>query len=239
MARITIEEINRTLQPKGWKILSEKYQNLKTQMTFMCDEGHKVYTTWGQLRKKLFCPTCQANQYKNMTKEIDPKPKGVCRVLALDQSTWDSGWSVFDGETLTRYGTFTATKKDEGERFVEIKEWFLSMCHNFKPNVVAIEGIQYQKNFGVTTFQILARLQGVIMATCVELEIPLEVCPTNTWRAHLGVKGRSRVDKKTSMKLIVKEKFDITVNDDCADAIGIGKYVADTYSPKMDLQEWE
>lgn len=239
MARITLTQINRELESKGWKILSKKYQNLKTQMTFMCDEGHKVYTTWGQLRKKLFCPSCQANQYKNMAKEIDPKLKGVTRILALDQSTWDSGWSVFDGGSLTRYGTFTATEKDESKRFVEIKEWFLSMYHNFEPDVVAIEGIQYQKNFGVTTFQILARLQGVIMATCAELGVSLEVCPTNTWRSHIGVKGRSRVDKKTSMKLIVKEKFDITVNDDCADAIGIGKYAADIFSPDIEIEEWE
>lgn len=52
---------------------------------------------------------------------------------------------------------------------------------------------------GVTTFQTLARLQGILMDTCFELKINYKICPTNTWRAHHEVKGRSRADKKKSM----------------------------------------
>ena len=41
MARITLEEIKETLQPEGWSVLSDQYQNLRTEMVFQCNEGHK------------------------------------------------------------------------------------------------------------------------------------------------------------------------------------------------------
>ena len=60
------------------------------------------------------------------------------------------------------------------------------------------------------------------METLFWEKIPYKVCPTNTWRSHCGVKGKTRVDKKRSMQNIVKKEFDVSVSDDEADAIGIG-----------------
>jgi len=48
-------------------------------------------------------------------------------------------------------------------------------------------------------------------------------------------KGRSRSDKKASMQALIKEWFDISLSDDAADAIGIGKYVADTNKKKNEI----
>ena len=92
---------------------------------------------------------------------------------------------------------------------------------------------------GVTVFQTLARLQGVLIETCVELEIPYKIAPTNTWRAHCKVKGRSRADKKRSMQMLVKEWYDVSVTDDESDAIGIGKYVSETHQQKTEIINWE
>lgn len=77
------------------------------------------------------------------------------------------------------------------------------------------------------------------MELCYELKVPFKICSTNTWRAHCGVKGQKRADKKRSMQLLVKEWFDITVTDDEADAIGIGKYVADFFQKQTQIVEWE
>ena len=41
------------------------------------------------------------------------------------------------------------------------------------------------------------------------------------------------------MQLIVKELFDISVSNDEADAIGIGKYVAETKQKKKKIVNWE
>ena len=78
---------------------------------------------------------------------------------------------------------------------------------------------------GVTVFETLARLQGVLMVTCYEQKVNFRLCPTNTWRHACGVKGKARADKKRSMQALVKEWYGLNVTDDIADAIGIGYYL--------------
>ena len=239
MARITIEGIAQELAKDNWKILSTEYTNLSTEMCFECSEGHKVFTSWDKLRKKRECPVCKQNILKENKPVLIEKKKGENRILALDQATHITGWSVFDGSQLVKYGTFQTNTEDEVARFEEVKVWLISMIENWKPDIVAIEGMQYQQNFGVTTFQTLARLQGILMNLCYELKIPCKICATNTWRAHCGVKGKQRNDKKRSMQLLVKEWFDISVSDDESDAIGIGKYAADAYKKQNEIINWE
>ena len=77
------------------------------------------------------------------------------------------------------------------------------------------------------------------MAACYEQKIDYVICSPSTWRSHCGVKGRARRDKKRSMQIKVKDWFDITVSDDIADAIGIGKYVSDTHKKKVEVFNWE
>lgn len=239
MARITIEEIAQELAKDNWKILSTEYKNLSTEMCFECNEGHKVFTSWDKLRKKRECPVCKQNILKENKPVIIEKKKNENRILALDQATHNTGWSIFDNSNLVKYGVFTTSAEDETERFHEVKVWLISMIENWKPDFIAIEGIQYQESFGVTTFQTLARLQGILMDLCYELKIPFKICPTNTWRTHCGVKGKQRNDKKRSMQLLVKQWFDISVSDDESDAIGIGKYAADTFKKQVEIVNWE
>ena len=239
MAKIKIETIAEELAADGWKVLSTDYQNLDTEMEFLCSEGHKVYAPWKKIRTKRECPVCKQNQFKQNLNIIKPKVKGENRVLALDQASHITGYSIFDGLNLVSYGTFEAKETDEVKRFHEIKLWLISMIENWQCDIIGIEGIQYQQTMGVTTFQTLARLQGILMDLCVELNIPYVICPTNTWRAHCGVKGTKRTDKKRSMQLLVKEWYDVTVSDDIADAVGIGKYVSDTNQQKTKIINWE
>lgn len=239
MAKIKIESIAEELEPYGWKVLSTDYQNLDTEMEFLCPEGHKVYAPWKKIRTKRECPVCKQNQYKQNINIIKPKIKGENRVLALDQASHVTGYSIFDGSTLVSYGTFEAKEVDEAKRFHEIKLWLISMIENWQCDIIGIEGIQYQQNMGVTTFQTLARLQGILMELCIELNIPFVIAPTQVWRAHCGVKGKTRTDKKRSMQLLVKGWYDVSVSDDIADAVGIGKYVSDTNQQKTKIVNWE
>lgn len=240
MSKIKIEEIQEELQKENWQLISNEYKNLDSEMIFKCPEGHTVYSSWKKMRQRKECPICKENIYKNQDTVIIPKKKDITRFLALDQSTNITGWSIYDGNELIKYGVFsTSESNDEIARDYEVRMWLINMINNWKPDFVGIEGIQYQQNFGVTTFETLARLQGIIMETLYELNLPYVVCPTNTWRHHCGVKGRTRVDKKKSMQLLVKEWFDITITDDEADAIGIGKYISDVNFKKVEIINWE
>ena len=240
MSKIKREEIQEELQKENWQLISNEYKNLDSEMIFKCPEGHTVYSSWKKMRQRKECPICKENIYKNQDTVIIPKKKDITRFLALDQSTNITGWSIYDGNELIKYGVFsTSESNDEIARDYEVRIWLINMINNWKPDFVGIEGIQYQQNFGVTTFETLARLQGIIMETLYELNLPYVVCPTNTWRHHCGVKGRTRVDKKKSMQLLVKEWFDITITDDEADAIGIGKYISDVNFKKVEIINWE
>jgi hypothetical protein len=86
MARITIEAINEELAPTGWKCISTEYKNLDGELQFNCEEGHLVCAPWKKIRAKRDCPVCNKNVFKTRDKvlEVEPKPKGQKRVLALD-----------------------------------------------------------------------------------------------------------------------------------------------------------
>ncbi len=239
MSKIKVEDIQNELKQYGWKLISEEYKNLDSELVFECEEGHKVYSTWKKIRNRRECPVCNQNSYKEQDTKVIPKEKGIRRTLALDQSTRINGWSIYDNNKLIKYGIFTSNYDDEIERDTEIKNWVINMINVWKPDYIGLEGIQYQQNMGVTTFETLARLQGILMNTCYELKIPYSICPTNTWRHHCKVKGRTRIDKKRSMQMLAKEWFDISVTDDEADAIGIGKYVAECLNKEIKVFQWE
>ena len=239
MSKIKVEDIQNELKQYGWKLISEEYKNLTSELIFECEEGHKIYSTWGKIRHKRECPICNQNSYKEQNTKIIPKEKGAIRVLALDQATRITGWSIYDEKELIKYGLFETSLDDEIARDHAIKEWVINMINTWQIDIVGIEGIQYQQNMGVTTFEMLARLQGILLNTIYELKIPYKICPTNTWRAHCKVKGRTRSDKKASMQLLVKQWFDISVTDDEAEAIGIGKYIVDTCTKEVKIENWE
>lgn len=239
MSKIKVEDIREELQKDGWKLISDEYKNLDSEMIFECEEGHKVYSSWKKIRNKRECPICKNNSFKDQDTKIISKKNCKRRILALDQSTRITGWSVYDDGNLVKYGVFITSFDDEIQRDNTIKNWLLNMIHNWQPDYVGLEGIQYQQNMGVTTFETLARLQGILMETLYELKIPYSICHTNTWRAHCKVKGRTRTDKKRSMQMLAKEWFDITVTDDEADAIGIGKYVSEVLNKEIKIYNWE
>lgn len=237
--RYSIEDVKKGLEGTGWKVISDKYISLDSELIFECEEGHKVYSNWKKIRSRRECPVCNKNKYKEQDTKVIPKEKNIRRSLALDQSTRINGWSIYDNNKLIKYGVFTSSYDDEIERDTEIKNWLINMINTWNPDYVGLEGIQYQQNMGVTTFETLARLQGILMNTCYELKIHYSICPTNTWRHYCGVKGRTRTDKKRSMQMLAKKWFDISVTDDEADAIGIGKYVAECLNKEIKIFSWE
>ena len=244
MSKIKFSDIQSAVAEHGWKVISEEYINLDTEMVFECNEGHRVYSPWKRIRDKFECPTCKQNQLVQLDDTILPKPVGTYRVLALDQASHTSGYAIFDNNKLVKYGKFHTDLDDEIARDSLVKSWLLSLINSWKPDFVAIEGIQYQEEgggqkMGITVFQTLARLQGILMETCYTAKIPYEVCPTNTWRHACGVKGKSRVDRKRSMQLLVKEWYDVSVSDDESDAIGIGHYVCTKQAKMNTIENWE
>ena len=244
MAKIKIEDIQNEIAADGWKMYSTEYTNLDTEMIFECPEGHKVYAPWKKLRTKRECPICRKNTFVKIDNVVLPKPKGAKRTLALDQATKVTGYAIFDNDKLVHYGSFSVNADEEIERLATLKSWLISMINNWHPDHIGIEGIQFQEEgsgqkMGVTVFQTLAHLQGVLMLVCHEEKIPFTICPTNTWRHECGVKGKTRNDRKRSMQLLAKQWYDITLTDDEADAVGIGTYLTGRIKRNTEVTNWE
>lgn len=239
MSRISIDEIKSSLSADGWTLVSEKYINLDSNLEFKCDKNHTVIAPWKKIRENRICPICMRERLKTKEFKNTKKKKSEYRILALDQATHISGYAVFNNKNLIDYGTFESVGQNDIERSIQVKQWLISLIDQYEIDFVALEGIQYQTAAGVTTFETLARLQGILAATCVEEKVPYKIIPTNTWRLHCGVKGRTRPDRKRSMQRLVKEWFNLSPTEDECDAIGIGKYISDIQSPKVEIVDWE
>lgn len=248
--KITLDQIKTNLAQKGWKVNSTEYINLTTDMEFECPKGHVVKAPYKKIRDKYQCPICSSSQLKKLDQQ-QPVPKSdKFRILALDQATRITGWSLWDGKTLLRHGVFETKSKDIVERLIEIRNWLARLIENFQPDLVILEDIQYQEkvegrkiNHGekinsVTTYRALAELSGVLQTYLRELDIKFELVLSGVWRAEVGVKGATRSEKKKSAQKIVKDQFDIDATEDEADAICIGEYATQRCKP-IQMFVWE
>ena len=252
MAKITLEAIKERLLSDvnytGWKLISSEYSNLDSDLIFECPCGHKVYTSWKKARNKLVCPICREKSQKFIA-SIPRKKKENFRILALDQATKNTGWSLFDGNDLIRYGIFTTNSSIEELKIKEIKEWLINVIESYDPDLVLLEDIHYQARFedsdndgngivGVTTFKILAHLQGVLINVLVERNLNHQVVSPSSWRAELKIKGKHRSDKKRAAQLLVKERYGINPLEDEADAICIGIFGINTNQKNRQMVTW-
>lgn len=213
--------------------MSTDYVNLKTDLELKCPEGHLNYVSYEKWRRGTYeCPICKENKYYH-TDNIAVKKTGF-RILAFDQASITSGWSVYDGDKMIKYGHWTSDGAHSTERIAQTKQWVVSMIAKWKPDKVIFEDIQlqtYKKNPQeviemVTTFKKLAHLQGVLKNYCYENGILYKIAAPATWRHHSQVKGNNRTDQKKSAQLRVKSIYDISVSQDEADAILIGRWAA-------------
>lgn len=234
---IKYEDVKQDIEKDGWKLISTAYTNLKANLQLVCPEGHDCMVSYGKWRGgKYECPTCKENQYYNVD-DTAVKKTGY-RILVFDQASITSGWAVFDDEKLIKYGAHTSEGESSTEKIAKTKYWVASMIENWKPDEVVFEDIQLQKgtntetfngDMGVTTYKKLAHLQGVLMNYCYEKKVVFRIAAPATWRTHSDVKGRYRTDKKKSAQLKVKKFYDVSVTEDEADAILIGRWAAHIY----------
>ena len=148
----------------------------------------------------------------------------VSNILALDQSSRCTGFSVFKDGKLFTYGKFTFEDVDLGERLCKIKNKVLELINNYDIDELIFEDIQLQSNVtqNVQTFKVLAEVYGLIDQVASELKIPHRSYLASSWKSQLGIKGKDRAEQKRNAQKYVMNTYGVKCTQDEADAICIG-----------------
>ena len=156
-------------------------------------------------------------------------------ILALDQSSRISGWSIFENGELKHYGKFDADDNDLGKRLIYIREQVLKLINKYSVNQVVIEDIQLQDNVlnNVKTYKTLAEVIGVLEEAFTEHKISYSIIPSSIWKSALGIKGRDRKAQKQAAQNYVQVTYGKKPSQDECDAICIGTYAARPQSTQV------
>ena len=241
MSRLNLADIQHEVDAAAWHLCSREYKNLDTEMEFDCPVKHKVFTTLKKGRRNPICPVClEQSNIKEIQDKVPKKEKGVIRVLALDDATSTTGWSVFDDNNLVSYGKVVMNSQDVIKRISGMRQWLLSAIRNWKPDVVGIEDIQLQKgpNGNVSMFKTQAQLQGALLVTLEEEKIEKVVVHSATWRSNCQFTTKTRADQKREAQKLVYKWYQADATQDEADAICIGRYLANKYIKNNFLLSW-
>lgn len=152
------------------------------------------------------------------------------KILALDASTKSTGWAVFEDAKLQNYGCLTASSTDLIKRINKMIEG-LKVIILSQENIdkIILEEVRPEETGiqNLKTHKALMYLQAAIVFLIHDnfKSIEIEYVYPSEWRAKCGIKtgrGIQRTSLKTKDIDFVKDTYDIVVNDDIADAIGIG-----------------
>ena len=150
------------------------------------------------------------------------------KLLALDASTKSTGLALFEDNKLLDYKCITASSTDVIKRITKIiRELFEYIEQNPIDKVILEEVRPEDRIQNIKTHRALMWLQAAIAFLMHETQpkAEIEYVYPSEWRAKCGIKNgrgvRREAAKEHDIKF-VKDTYNITVNDDIADAIGIG-----------------
>lgn len=147
-------------------------------------------------------------------------------ILALDQSSITSGYSIFCDNQLIESGTFTFNSTILSKRLLKIREQIKQLINSYCIEYVILEDIQLETKVpnNVKTYKALAEVIGVITELLEELKIKYELVAPSSWRSQLNIKGNKRIEQKKNAQNYVLKVYKKDVSEDESDAICIGAY---------------
>ncbi len=154
-------------------------------------------------------------------------------ILSLDLSTKSSGIAIFDNDKkLIDYTCITASSTDLVKRIYKIINDLKLFCQKYDNiDTVVIEEVRPEGNqYGVgnqKTHKALMYLQAALVFFMHDNypKVKIEYLYPSEWRSRCGLhtgRGIKREELKKADIAFVKRIYNIEVNDDIADAIGIG-----------------
>lgn len=239
MAKLSAQEITDIIESKGFTCSNvNEYVNMDTIMHLQCTHGHHIDASIKTVRNANFkCPYCVGDEsISDKISNIVPPIKQGYRVIAIDNATNNAGLSIFDDGKLVFYHLFQF-EGDAIGRILKNRKLFVDMIiKQWKPDLVVLEDIQLQHG-NVTTYKTLAMLLGNILVAAREYGIHTETVLSSVWRSHFLMSNKNRTEQKQTAVKKVKDMYNITVSDDIAEAILLGKYAVDIISKQTIIKK--
>lgn len=147
-------------------------------------------------------------------------------ILSIDASTKSSGCAIFEENKLIHYECITASGSDKFKRIQKMNNRIKELVNQYHPTVAVMEDVMPQDvKHNQAAYKALIYLQAIIVMTLYDLGIETTLYTASHWRSVVGIhtgRGIKRDELKQVSINLVKQKYNITVNDDQADGINIG-----------------
>lgn len=233
ISRASVLEI---LTQKGFSCSNlNEYKTLDTILQLTCNKGHNMQSNFRNVRDDRFkCPYCEGkNSLGALITNKEPPNKNGKRIVSIDNATKNAGIAVFDNGKLVHQElkTFTGETID---RLLQNRKFLVdTVSKKWQADLVILEDIQMQNN--VQLFKTLAMLLGNAQTALKENSVNYKIIPSSTWRSHFMINGKRIADKAQAIEL-VRQMYGITVQDDIAEAILLGKYAIDSINEKKPIK---
>lgn len=150
------------------------------------------------------------------------------KILSLDLSTTSTGVAIMENKKLLDYYLIKPKAKDDVVNRIQYTVLQLKEILSNNPDIdlIILEEVR-PDTFNMNTQKVLLWAQGAIifMVHDVFPKMKIEYILPSSWRKLCGIKtgrGIKREELKQADIQFVLEKYGVEVNDDVADAIGIG-----------------
>lgn len=149
-------------------------------------------------------------------------------IIAADCSTKSTGIAIYKHNKLTQTDCITSASSDLFTRIkVMVQNIKIYLTQNLDIDHLILEEVRQEGFINIKTYKALMYLQGCICMMVHQnfKHITIDFIYPSQWRKICQIKqgrGVQRAKQKQNDIAWVKEKFNLTVNDDIADAIGIG-----------------
>lgn len=155
----------------------------------------------------------------------------IVTMCSIDSSSKKTGIAIYKNGKYTSHKLLDCSKdKIMDSRFKKMALDILNTLNEIKPNIIYIEETVVLRN--AQTQRFLTRLQGVVYAWCIQNNCEFNTIRPSSWRKAINLKQNKNI-KREQLKQeaidYVKEKYNIEVNDDIADAICIGDAVLNLF----------
>lgn len=117
------------------------------------------------------------------------------KILAYDQSTRVTGWSLFEDSRYVTSGVIDLHKiKDTDERSKQMGLEICQVIEKYMPDEMIIEEVAMQSN--VDTLKKLARIQGMAIGFATAHNIPTHILAPTRWRSALQISQGPKVKRE-------------------------------------------